>query len=182
LATSLSMTTRLAPLYFPTRGATQRYSIRGHMKHIIALMLLLVCSYTHADCQDEWLTYRSSTLYLSVSYSQGCYQGPLILNFSRFSKNGPQWPSPTLRLESIPFDHECQSKKISKEGEIIDFSCRKDGTSPLAGATYRFKKFKTTIRCDGIDLPDFDHTFICISGCGPTTPQRLEVPYGEGCS
>jgi hypothetical protein len=97
--------------------------------------------------------HRSSTLYLSVGYSQGCYEGELILNFSKFSKNGPQWPSPGLRLESIPFDRECQPKKKDKNGRTIDFNCRNDGVSPLAGATYQFKEVKTTIRCGGIDLP-----------------------------
>jgi hypothetical protein len=152
------------------------------MKHIAALMSMLVGSYAYADCQDSWLEHRSSTLYLSVEYSQGCYQGQLILNFSKFAKKEPQLPDPSLQSGSMPFDRECQSKKMSKDGATIEFSCRKDGVSPLAGATYRFKKFKTTIRCDGIDLPDFDHTFICIDGCGPTTPKRLKVPFGEGCS
>lgn len=152
------------------------------MKRIAVLMLMVFGSYAHADCQDFWLEHWSSTLYLSVGYSQGCYQGELILNFSKFTKKGPQWPDPSLHLESIPFDRECQSKKTSKDGETIEFSCRKDGVSPLAGATYRFKTFKTTIQCDGIDLPDFDYTFVCVRGCGPTTPKRLEIPHGEGCS
>jgi len=145
-------------------------------------MLMLVGSNAHADCQDEWLTHMSSTLYLSVGYSKGCYAGDLILNFSNFSKNGPRWPNSGSKLESIPFDRECTSKKKDKDGETIEFSCRKDGVSPLAGATYRFKLVKTTIQCDGIDEPDWDHIFICISGCGSTTPKKLKVPYGEGCA
>lgn len=152
------------------------------MKRVAALMLMFVGSYAHADCQDSWLEHQSSTLYMSVRYSQGCYEGELILEFSKLSKNGPRWPSPNLRLESIPFDRECRTKKRNKDGETMEFSCRNDGVSPLAGATYRFKLIKTTIQCNGIDLPDWDHTFICIRGCGPTTPKRLEVPFGEGCS
>lgn len=152
------------------------------MKRIAVLMLMFAGSCAHADCQDSWLEHQSSTLFLSVDYSQGCYQGDLILKFSKFTKKGPQRPDPNLHLKSIPFDRECPTKKTGKDGDTIEFSCRKDGVSPLAGATYRFKKFKTTIRCDGIKQPDFDYTFICISGCGPETPKRLEVPYGEGCS
>ena len=152
------------------------------MKRIAILMMMFAGSYANADCQDDWLTYRSSTLHLSVEYSLGCYQGDLTIVFSKFSENGPQWPSPELRRDSILFDRECQPEKKGKNGETIEFSCRNDGVSPLAGATYQFKLVKTTILCDGIDLPDWDHTFICISGCGPTTPKRLEVPFGEGCS
>lgn len=152
------------------------------MKHVAALLLMLVGSNAHADCQDSWLEHWSPMLYLSVSYSQGCYQGELELNFSKFSANGPQWPDPSLRLETIPFDRECQPKKKDKNGETVEFSCRKDGVSPLAGATYRYKEFKTTIRCDDTDVPDIEHSFICISGCGLTTPKKLHVPFGEGCS
>ena len=83
---------------------------------------------------------------------------------------------------TIPFDRECQPKIKGKNGETVEFSCRKDGVSPLAGATYRYKEFKTTIRCDDNDVPDIEHSFICISGCGPTTPKKLHVPFGEGCS
>lgn len=156
--------------------------VRRLMKRIAALILMFVGSNAHADCQDHWLIHWSSTLYLSVSYSQGCYQGELMLNFSKFSKNGPRWPDRSLRLESIPFNRECQPKRKDKNGEIIEFSCRNNGVSPLAGATYRYKQSQTTIRCDGIDEPDWDLSFICVNGCGPTTPKRLEVPHGEGCS
>lgn len=156
--------------------------VKAQMKRVIAFIFMFVGAYAHADCQESWLEHRSSTLQLSVRYSEGCYQGQLILEFSKLSKNGPHSPSPWDGLKSIPFDRECRSKKKNKEGETIEFSCRSDGISPLAGATYRFKLLKTTIQCDGVDYPDWDHTFICTSGCRPTTPKRLEVPFGEGCS
>ncbi|NOT18885.1 MAG: hypothetical protein HOP24_01235 [Sideroxydans sp.] len=152
------------------------------MKRFVALILMFVSSYAHADCQESWLEHSSSTLYLSVDYSEGCYQGKLILNYAKLSKNGPQLGDPNLHLESIPFDRECQPTKKGKNGETVEFSCRKDGVSPLAGATYRYKLVKTTIQCDGVDVPDWEHLFICTSGCGPTTPKTLVVPYGEGCS
>ncbi len=152
------------------------------MKRIAALILLFVASYANADCQESWLEYQSSTLYLSVDYSQGCYQGELILNYAKLSKNGPPLGDPNLHLESLPFDRECQQKKKGQNGETVEFSCRKNGKSPLAGATYRFKLIKTTIQCDEIDEPDWEHTFICVSGCGPTTPKKLHVPFGEGCA
>lgn len=149
------------------------------MKNIAALILLLTCLSAHADCQDEWLTYDSSTQRLSVAYSEGCYQGDLILLYSKkvAGKTGTSEQSVT-----IPFDRECPHTKQNKNGEIIEFSCRKDGASPLAGATYRFKLIKTTIECEGIVEPDFDHTFVCMKGCGPKTPKKLLVPFGEGCA
>jgi hypothetical protein len=152
------------------------------MKNIAALILMFAASHAHADCQDSWLEYRSSTLYVSVDYSDGCYHGELILNFSKIPKKGPKWPDPSLHLESIPFDRECRSRKKGNNGEVVEFSCRKDGVSPLAGATYRYKEFKTTIQCEGTDVPDIEHAFICTSGCGSTTPKRLHVPFGEGCA
>ena len=156
--------------------------VRDHMKRAAILLLLLAGSYAHADCQDFWLEHHSSTLYLSVGYSEGCYQGERILKFSKLSNTGPRWPSPSLRLESTPFDRECPSGKRDKGGNTIEFSCRKDGVSPLAGATYRYKQVKTTMRCNGVDEPDWDLSFICIRGCGPATPRRLWVIHGEGCS
>lgn len=150
------------------------------MKHAAAWILLFAAPYAHADCQESWLEYRSSTSYVSVDYSEGCYEGRLILKFFEFPEN--KRPDPSFPWKSIPFDRECQVKKKDTEGEAVEFICRKDGVSPLAGATYRYKEFKTTIRCDGIDLPDTEHTFICIRGCGPTTPKKLHVPYGEGCA
>lgn len=152
------------------------------MKHAAALILMFAASYARADCQDSWLEHRSSTSYVSVEYSEGCYQGKLILNFSKFSKNGPKWPDPGSHFESIPFDRECELKKKDDNDETVEFSCRKDGVSTLAGATYRYKEFKTTIRCDGTNVPDIEHAFICISGCGRTTPKKLHVPFGEGCA
>lgn len=152
------------------------------MKRFVALILMFVSSYAQADCQDTWLEYQSSTLYLSVDYSDGCYQGKLILNYAKLSENGPQLGDQNLHLESIPFDRECQTKHKSKHGETIEFSCRKDGASPLSGATYRYKEFKITIQCDGTDEPDIERSFICISGCGPTTPKKLHMPWGEGCA
>lgn len=152
------------------------------MKRFYALLIMFVGSHAHADCQDTWLEYQSSTSNLSVDYSDGCYNGKLILNFVKKSINGPQLGDPNLHLESIPFDRECQTIRKDNNGEIVEFSCRKDGVSPLAGATYRYKEFKITIRCDDTDIPDTEHSFICISGCGPTTPKKLHVPFGEGCS
>jgi hypothetical protein len=152
------------------------------MKIVALLILIFFARHTHADCQDEWITHRSSTLYLSVSYSEGCYAGELTLNFSRFPKSGPSWPDPSLKLTSIPFVRECTVKEKNEEGETIEFSCRKDGVSPLAGATYRFKLVETTFRCEGKVEKGWNHTFLCTSGCQPTTPKTLEVLHGEGCA
>lgn len=152
------------------------------MKRVAALMLVLLGAHAHADCQDNWLTHASSTLHLSVDYSQGCYQGELVLSFSTIAPQGRKQRAPAVQPTSIPFDHECPSRKKNQDGEVVAFSCRADGASPLAGASYRLKQVKTTIRCDGVDLPDVDFVFICTSGCQPATPKRLKVSHGEGCA
>lgn len=146
------------------------------MKNLAALIVLLSCSSAHADCQEEWLTFQSPTQQLSVRYEEGCYHGALILSYWR---EGTKQDAPS---GEISFDQECPVKKRDKSGEVVEFSCRKNGVSPLAGATYRFKLMKTTIVCDGVVGPDEDHTFICVKGCGKKTPAILTVPFGEGCS
>lgn len=146
------------------------------MKNLAASILLLACSSAHADCQDEWLSYQSSTQQLSVIYKDGCYSGDLILSFSRDGAGRD------AQAEQLLFDQECPAKKHNKMGEVVEFSCRKEGVSPLAGATYRFQLMKTTIECDGVVSPDEAHTFVCVKGCGKKTPRVLTVPFGEGCS
>src|SRR3569623_24439 len=147
------------------------------MRNIAALIFFLACFSAHADCQDEWLTYSSPTQWLSVAYSQGCYQGDLILSSS---KEAPRWPGTGEHSIKTPFNLECPLKKQDKIGDIIQFSCRKDGVSPLAGATYRFKLIKTSMECGGVVEPYWDHTFICIKGCGSKTPKKLSAPPGAG--
>nr|WP_295768165.1 hypothetical protein [Rhodoferax sp.] len=152
------------------------------MKRIVALMLMFVSSFAHADCQDTWLEHHSPNLKLSVDYSDGCYHGKLILNYTKLVKNGPKLEDPNLHLDSIPFDRECQTTHKDKSGETVEFSCRKDGVSPLSGAAYRYKEFKIKIQCYGTTEPDIERSFICISGCGPITPKKLHMPWGEGCA
>lgn len=152
------------------------------MKRLVALILMLVSSFAHADCQDTWLEYRSPNLNLSVDYSDGCYQGKLVLNFAKRAKSGPKLGDSYLPSDSIPFDRECQTKHKDKNGETVEFTCIKDGVSPLSGATYRYKEFKITIQCYGTAEPDIERSFVCVSGCGPTTPKKLHMPWGEGCA
>jgi len=150
------------------------------MKRIVSLITILAAPLAHADCLDTWLAHSSSTLSLSINYSEGCYQGEVKINFSKFSKEDPHWPSPRSRWNSVPFDRECPLKKIGKDGEIIEFSCRKDGSSPLAGATYRYKVIKENYRCDDGSIPLPDRSFFCIRGCTSTIPRKLEGQYSEG--
>ena len=149
------------------------------MKFFTIMIFSLTCLNAHADCQDEWLRYESPKQWLSVAYSEGCYQGDLILSAE---KKVPGWPDKIGPSITTNFDKECPLTKQDKKGEMIEFSCRKDGISPLAGATYRFKITKTTIQCDGVAELDWDIAFICINNCGPTTPKKLSVLHGEGCA
>lgn len=150
--------------------------VESYVKNLVALFFWLACFNAHADCQDEWIKYQSPTQQLSVTYSEGCYSGKLILSF--FTKGGQRG----AQIGEVPFDQECPAKKLDRKGDVVEFSCRKGGVSPLAGATYRFKLIKTTIECEGVVSPDEDHVFMCIKGCGRRTPQILLVPFGEGCA
>lgn len=150
------------------------------MKRILMLIAIFAISYAHADCLDTWLTYRSSTLSLSIDYSEGCYNGELMVSFSTFSKNDLRQRSSQPRGVSVPFDRECTSSKAIKDGEPIEFNCRLDGVTPLAGATYRYKVVKPKYRCEDGSAPLPDRSFICIRGCAPAVPRRLEVQYSEG--
>ncbi len=152
------------------------------MKHLAVLLFFFAATHAQADCQDSWLEHHSTNVDLSVIYSKGCYQGELMLNFSTPPINGLGMPSTNTSRESLPFVRECPSTKKNKEGEVIEFSCRKDGTSPLAGATYRFKQVKTSIECDGVKEPTMKYFFKCVRGCAATTPKSLDVQFGEGCS
>jgi hypothetical protein len=146
------------------------------MKILVTWILLLTCFSVQADCQDEWLTYQSNTEKLLVYYSKGCYSGDLILSFTKKAAHRG------ANASEILFETECPTKKHNKMGEVVEFNCRKGGVSPLAGATYRFQRTKTTIKCDGIVSPYEDRAFICTKGCGKTTPQILMVSFGEGCA
>lgn len=152
------------------------------MKRLVFVMLMFVGGYAHADCQESWLEHQSPTLYMSVEYSGGCYQGPLVIHYARFSRHDPKRRSPDFPILTVDFDRECRSGPKNEDGDVIEFSCRKDGVSPMAGATYRFRLVQTTIECEGIKSVDWSHTFFCVKGCGPATPRRLEVPFGEGCA
>ena len=103
------------------------------MKFFTIMIFSLTCLNAHADCQDEWLRYESPKQWLSVAYSEGCYQGDLILSAE---KKVPGWPDKIGPSITTNFDKECPLTKQDKKGEMIEFSCRKDGISPLAGATY----------------------------------------------
>jgi hypothetical protein len=149
------------------------------MRVIAALIFMFSASYAHADCLDTWLSYGSSKLSLSVDFSAGCYQGPLIINFSKFSKDDPRWPSALSHWTSVPFDRECPEKR-SKEGEVWEFSCRKDGASPLAGATYEYKETDAKRKCEDGTMALPDRTYTCIRGCGAATPKELAYEYSEG--
>jgi hypothetical protein len=150
------------------------------MKRIVTLVAIFAAPFVHADCLDKWLDYRSSKLYLSIDYSEGCYQGAVIINFTKFSKDDPHWPSAQSRWSSVPFDRECTSSKARKDGEPLEFGCRKDGSTPLAGATYRYKVVKPKYRCEDGSAPLPDRYFICVRGCAPAVPRRLEGQYSEG--
>lgn len=148
------------------------------MKRIFILLLMFAAPHTWADCLDTWFRYNSPELYLSADYSEGCYQGNMILSFAKNIKGERQWPSQNTQWTSVPFDVECQMNKSKKEGKV--FTCRKDGVSPLAGATYQYEEIKENYKCEDGSAPLPRLLYRCISGCGPNTPKELNLEYSEG--
>ena len=145
------------------------------MKHIAYLLLILAVPNVHADCLDTWLTTGwSSERYLSIDYSEGCYDGSLIINFTNTPRS-----SPKAHWKSIPFDHECTTSNGEREA-AKRFSCRKDGDSPLAGATYQYEEAKANGHCEDGSTPLPDRFYRCIHGCGSNTPTVLFYEYSEG--
>lgn len=152
------------------------------IKTLCALFFLMLGTQAKADCQDSWLEYHSNKLILSVVYSEGCYQGEMLLQFTHFSGSSVKRGEQTSEMKSLPFDQECTASKKLKNGDTVEFTCRKNGVSPLAGATFRYRKFKTSLSCEGVELPDIEHAFVCIKGCKRDTPRKLIIQVGEGCA
>lgn len=146
------------------------------MKRITALLLLLAAPYVHADCLDTWLTagWVPSERHLTVDFSDGCYHGSLIINFTKEPRS-----SPKAHLRSVPFYLECTINTRTWE-DAKRFSCRKDGVSPLAGATYQYEEVQATGHCEDGSTPLPARTYRCIGGCGPSTPKVLLYEYSEG--
>lgn len=152
------------------------------IKILCTLMFLFLSPQAKADCQDYWFTYHSATLDLHVIYSEFCYQGKLLLQFTRYTPDINTRQAKASEMVSLPFDEECPTQKKHKDGGVLEFTCKKDGISPLAGATFRYKKFKTSLVCDGVEIPDIEPAFVCVKGCKPSTPKKLVIPVGEGCA
>jgi hypothetical protein len=137
------------------------------MKHIVfSLLLLMLPVAAKAGCIDI-AELETDRLHIDIS-DGGC--GPLAITFGYKLKNGGR-----SEAKSFPFEEECVPKR-DKAGATVGFSCHAKGRTPLAGATYRRKRFGSTIRDCGELGRDMvpDHRFVCVSGCAsPAVPKLL---------
>lgn len=148
------------------------------MKFIAATLLMLLSSFSRADCVDEIFDYVDANKRVSMGFAEGCYKGELILSYTL-----PQQQKTTdgsfEHFASVPFKQECPQQKLN--GEFIEeFSCRKDGESPLAGAHYKIKRYADQIECDGTVEPVEKAIYVCVAGCTDKTPKQLLLPHSGG--
>lgn len=148
------------------------------MKLITATLLMLLSCSAHADCVDAIFDYADANMRVSMGYAEGCYQGELVLSYTLPQQQKTTDGSLGL-VGEVPFKQECPNQKLN--GEFIEeFSCRKDGESPLAGAHYKTKRYTDQIECDGALEPVDKAMYVCVAGCTDKTPKQLPMPRSGG--
>jgi hypothetical protein len=143
------------------------------MKQFAAsLVLLLTTTLSHqalAWC-DNPVTGESKSFSVAMYVANGCNpntkvpEGTEVIDFTPKGKNGEA----NGATQTVPFDSECKRGKDGRE-----FSCSKNGRTPLAGTTYVTTKDKKD-ECDetGKGLVE---RLTCSKGCeGGRAPAHLE--------
>lgn len=132
------------------------------MRILIFLIALLYSSSAFALCDDFAELYTKKW---SIDISDGGCGPQRTITFSR---NGG------ASIE-IPFNSECKEFDKRKDRAWRGFSCRANGRSPMAGATYHFVK-RGKPYC-GPETPNEGRTpgyrYICVEGCKNTVPRYL---------
>jgi len=144
------------------------------MRILATILCTLLANFAHAGCED--IAYlRTKWIYIDIS-DGGCATKETLISWStKISNDG--LPNPDS-IRTVPFYKECQMFK-----DRSGFSCKANGQSPLAGATYngvQHGKFKSN--CDP-DSPAAGegprYRFVCVKGCKNSVPKYLEIL--EGC-
>ena len=146
------------------------------MKTFLIFVVLFMSECVQADCQDTWLGHHSATMDLRVEYGDACYSGNLEIQITTKSLAGKH-----LGRRTVPFDRECTKESALKEGHPVEFSCAKDGQTPLAGGTFRYMKVKQRYECQSERGTYFQEVYRCVKGCSQLVPRELVVhPDREG--
>lgn len=105
----------------------------------------------------------------SIDISDGGCGPKVMITFWALKKNGSLG-----KQKEYPFNEECfltlngkDVRKIKKyDGYSMDgFSCRADGHTPLAGASYKLIQFGRS-RNSCADDSELGSKYICVKGCG----------------
>ncbi len=143
--------------------------MRALRAYLVLAAVLLLSGAGHAACSEVW-SGRSSTHEVTVSDGD-CEYGKLMIGVN---SRKPSKLQPGATQDSAPgmlaFDSQCQLAPDLVSG----FACRADGSTVLAGTTYRrvpgAKKF-----CGDPRWPVYQ----CVKGCSqPGTPRVFRIePY-----
>ncbi len=136
---------------------------------LVLAAALLLSGAGHAACSEVW-SGRSSTHEVSVSDGD-CEYGKLMIGVnSRKPAKLPPGAAQALAPGMIAFDSQCQLAPDL----VSSFACRADGSTVLAGATYRRVPGGKKV-CGDPRWPVYQ----CVKGCSqPGTPRVFRIePY-----
>lgn len=134
--------------------------------------LSLMPSTVTANCPSDWLSANTSSLILDVANEGDCH-GQLLIRWQTKTWVASENASKVGRLIAVPFDQKCSLR--SKEGQVVEFACRRGGQTPLSGATFKRMRVADYV-CD-IDgktrrIPAYQYK--CIRGCNGDVPKTLD--------
>jgi hypothetical protein len=138
---------------------------------LVLAAALLLSGAGHAGCSEDW-TGRSATHEVTVN-DGGCEYGKLMLWVNPLR---PAAKQPLAAAQSaapgvvVPFDSQCQLAPDMVSG----FACRADGSTVLAGTTYRRVPGNKKV-CGDRHWP----VYRCVQGCRQAgVPQVFRIePY-----
>jgi len=130
------------------------------MARNVLFLLLMLCAVTaRAGC--DYIA-ELHTDKFDIEISDGGCAGDTMITY-KIGKN---------KTNSVPFYKECTMEELGRW-----FSCRKNGISPLAGATYKLVEHGKSSVCN---LPDENtpyptYRYVCVKGCNTSVPRHLET-------
>jgi len=125
------------------------------------LTVLLASGTAHAGC-SQIASARTDTVLIDIG-SGGCATDEDMIVFAT---KKPAEAEYSKLSDGVPFLKECS---LTKTG----FKCRPDGSTPLAGATYKKVKFgRSGNACDTDG--ELGEKYVCVAGCSrPGVPAYL---------
>lgn len=144
------------------------------MRALILLCLALAPYSVQAGC-DALGGYSDKTLVVDIS-SNDCTTD-LLISFGPRAADGS---IDEARRKRFRFEDECTAR-ASKDGYAFgSFACRRGGSTPLAGATYRRSVVGSTRQmCGGGGEPEWEDVqpkvvYRCVKGCGKGAPALID--------